>query len=326
MSMKKLNSPMIKKKSINNAQISEESANRPFTLPPGEFKPKQSLGQNFLTDQNYVLKIVNSFSDSIDSSNGSNVIEIGPGPGSLTKTLIQRYPEMMAIEIDQRAVELLNTKFPQLKVKHMDVLNADWVSLAEERACALNIIGNLPYNIVSQVLFSLADSHKAINTAVLTMQLEVAERVTAAHSTKDYGIPSVVFQLYGKVEMNFKIPPTVFYPRPKIDSALVTFDFTKPHKDLYRVNSGDLRKVVNTAFRQRRKMMRQSLKELMIQDNLIIPDRWATLRPEQLIPEQFIELTADLYGEASQVETYDVNKLSMFDSKDKIWRASMKSL
>jgi ribosomal RNA small subunit methyltransferase A len=221
-------------------QADDTIKDRPFTLPPGEFKPKQSLGQNFLSDQNYVMKIVDSFTD--NSEDGCRVVEIGPGPGSLTRVLLDRYPKMTAIELDQRAISFLITKLPKLKVMHMDVLDVDWPQLAIEKGGALNIIANLPYYIVSQVLFSLADSHKAINKAVVTMQLEVAERVTANPNSKQYGIPSVVFQLYGQTSVNFKIPPSVFYPKPKVDSALVTIDFTKPHKDLYRVDGKNLRK------------------------------------------------------------------------------------
>jgi len=91
----------------------------------------------------------------------------------------------------------------------------------------------------------------------------------------------------------------VFFPKPNVDSALLTLDFTKPHPDLYRVDGDHLRRVVTAAFRQRRKMMRQSLKELLQAEGLVLPEKWATLRPEQLTPPQFIDLTADLFGEAA---------------------------
>lgn len=128
------------------------------------------------------------------------------------------------------------------------------------------------------------------------MQLEVAERICAQPSTKQYGIPSVIFQLYGSTKMNFKIPPTVFFPVPKVDSALVTIDFTTPHRDLHLIEMDHLRRIVTMAFRQRRKMMRQSLKDLLLSEALVLPDRWATKRPEELRPEEFIQLTIDVYG------------------------------
>ena len=158
------------KQSLDDA-AREKEKDRPFTLPSGSFKPLQSLGQNFLSDQNYVKKIVDAFKD--DSEMGKNVVEIGPGPGALTRVLYPKYPNMTAIEIDARAVEFLNGKLPGLNVQHLDVLQTDWPQLAADKGGSLNIIANLPYYIVSQVLFSLADSHRAVDTAVLTMQLEV---------------------------------------------------------------------------------------------------------------------------------------------------------
>jgi len=298
----------------------QKTPDRPFTLPPGEFRPKQSLGQNFLSDQNYVLKIVNELKDT--SEEGHKVIEIGPGPGALTRVLYERYPKMTAIEIDQRAVEFLATKLPGLKVINKDVLEVDWPQIASERNGKVNIIANLPYYIVSQVLFSLADSHKAIEKAIVTMQLEVAERICASPNTKAYGIPSVVFQLYANPKMCFKIPPTVFYPAPKVDSALITLDFTKPHPALHSVDGDQLRRVITEAFRKRRKMMRQSLKELLNQEGLEMPEKWAERRPEQLTPSDFLELTRDLFQSKNNNTNDNENDESQQGYKSKkIWRS-----
>lgn len=219
---------------------SDEIKDRPFTLPPGEFRPKQSMGQNFLSDQNYVNKICDSFSD--NSEQGIRVIEIGPGPGALTRVLFPKYPLMTAIELDQRAVAFLGTKLPGLNVIRQDVLLTNWAELAANKGGKLNIIANLPYHIVSQVLFSLADAHKTIHTAVVTMQLEVAERINASPNSKTYGIPSVVFQLYSKPKLLFKIPPSVFFPKPKVDSALISLDFTVVHPRLFTVDGHRLRR------------------------------------------------------------------------------------
>jgi len=273
---------------------------RPFTLPPGAFKPKQSLGQNFLSDQNYVIKICDAFTDT--SEGGHRVVEVGPGPGALSRVLYPRYPKMSAIELDQRAIKFLSEKLPGLKVIHEDVLLVDCAAIAAERGGPVRIIANLPYYIVSQVLFSLADTPKAVECAVVTMQLEVAERVTARPRTKDYGIPSVVFQLYCKAHMNFKIPPSVFFPKPAVDSALVTLDFTRPHPDLQRVRLSKLRLVLTTAFQQRRKMLRKSLQDLLKAEELTMPEKWAEHRPDALTPIQFVQLTIDLFGEIPKAE------------------------
>ena len=182
----------------------KQTSDRPFSLPPGQFKPKQSLGQNFLSDQNYVLKIVDALQD--DSVEGCRVVELGPGPGALSRMLIKRYPKMTAVEIDQRAVAFLGEKLPALNVVNMDVLDCDWTTMAQQRGGKINVIGNLPFYITSQILFSLADHWRAVNKAVVTMQYEVAERIIARPKSKQYGILSVVFQLYGNPKMNFKIP------------------------------------------------------------------------------------------------------------------------
>ena len=226
---------------------------------------------------------------------GVRVVELGPGPGALSRVLLERYPKMTAVEIDQRAVEFLGDKLPGLNVINMDVLQCDWSQMAKERGGRLSIIGNLPFYITSQILFSLADSWNAVDKAVVTMQYEVAERMVAKTSTKQYGILSVVFQLYGTPKLNFKIPPTVFFPRPKVDSALVTMEF-RPHPALQSVNSDKLRKVITASFRQRRKMLRASLKDLLNTHSLTLPEKWRTLRPEALTPLDFVALTKDIFG------------------------------
>jgi len=288
---------------------------RPFTLPPGKFRPKQSLGQNFLSDQNYVVKICDSLVD--ESDKGSRVVEVGPGPGALSRVLHTRYPSMTAIELDQRAVAFLAEKIPGLEVIHQDVLEVDWSQMAAKKGGPISVIANLPYYIVSQVLFSFADAHKSIRQAVVTMQLEVAERITAKPSTKQYGIPSVVFQLYAQPKLNFKIPPSVFFPKPNVDSALVTLDFTKPHPQLVRVNGDHLRKVVTTAFRQRRKMMRASLRDMLVTEKLVLPEKWSTMRPEQLQPVEFVQLTVDLFGERSSAE------IASEEPQAAVWRRAL---
>eukprot|EP01040_Poterioochromonas_malhamensis_P005807 gene5807-6247_t len=300
----------------------EEVPDRPFTLPPGKFRPKQSLGQNYLSDQNYVNKIVAAFhlerqqiAGQKDDVTGKQVIEIGPGIGAITRTISPLYPDMLAVEIDERAVELLGEKLPSLKVQHGDILNFRFEQYSKEvlGGRKIAIIANLPYHIVSQVLFSLADAHQAIDVATVTAQLEVAERVTASPNTKAYGIPSVILQLYGTTKMNFKIPPTVFYPVPKVDSALMTIDFTQPHPLLHSVDKRSLRRVLSQSFQKRRKMLRTSLKEMLEQEGLTLPLKWHERRPESLTPEEFLHLTRELFGDRPP-------KHNCKDDLQNIWR------
>jgi 16S rRNA (adenine1518-N6/adenine1519-N6)-dimethyltransferase len=269
--------------------------NRPFTIPKGEFKPNKSLGQNFLSDQNYVNKIVNAFH--CTSKLGCRVMELGPGPGALTRVLFQRYPQMTGVEVDKRAIMFLKEKIPDVNIIHQDVLKIDWPQTAADKSGPMSVIGNLPYNITSQILFSLIDSHKAVKTAVVTAQYEVGARIVAKPKTKQYGILSVAFQLYTTPKMNFKIPATVFFPKPKVVSCLMTLDFSRPHPGLHRVSIYQLRRLLLTSFQQRRKMLRKSLKDLLQNEGLELPEEYQTKRPEELSPEDFLRLTTDLFGE-----------------------------
>jgi 16S rRNA (adenine1518-N6/adenine1519-N6)-dimethyltransferase len=172
--------------------------------------------------------------------------------------------------------------------------------MAELRGGPLVVVGNLPYYITSQILFSFVDCAPAVRRAVVTMQWEVAQRLVAKPGSKDYGILSVVFQLYAAPTVNFKIPPTVFYPQPKVDSALCTIDFPAT-REPFPCAASDLRKVITTAFQQRRKMLRQSLKELLKTAGpggatLALPEALGARRPEDLAPREFIELTLLVCG------------------------------
>jgi phospholipid N-methyltransferase len=176
------------------------------TLPSGAFKPKQSLGQNFLRDGNTVTKILKAFHKDATRYRATvdKIVELGPGAGALTDPLVKTYGTnvLQCIELDPRSVELLAEKHPNLHVRHQDVLQVDYPKMAQEVGQPLVVFGNLPYYITSQILFALADASHfgAVDCATVTMQWEVAQRMVASISTKDYGILSVVFQLYGKID------------------------------------------------------------------------------------------------------------------------------
>ena len=328
------------------------------SLPGGSFRPKQSLGQNFLRDGNTVAKIVKAFvkdaTETLDKKNGVErdltqsdlrAVELGPGAGALTDSLVPALGSnnLQCIEIDPRSVELLGEKHPSLRVSHLDVLQADYPSIADEEGGPLSIIGNLPYYITSQILFALADaSHtNAVRSATVTMQWEVGKRIVAPTRCKDYGILSVVFQLYADCKIHFKIPPTVFYPQPKVDSALIGLHFLGPgqlRRRLAGVSPAHLRTVVTATFQQRRKTVRNGLKQLAltvyegdkervqqffeseplplpqsVQDAIDagdefalaqqLPSDWVKKRPEELTPGQFVEITRLLYGTAGAEES-----------------------
>jgi 16S rRNA (adenine1518-N6/adenine1519-N6)-dimethyltransferase len=339
-------------------------------LPSGKLKPKQSLGQNFLKDPNTVAKIVRAFPDDATIRGDrpgkplDSIVELGPGAGALTNRLVENYGTevLQCIEIDSRSVEILGARYPSLLVHHADVLQVNYPAMADKEGQPLVIIGNLPYYITSQILFALADAshYGAVDCATVTMQWEVAQRMVAPTSCKDYGILSVVFQTYADVRCHFKIPPTVFYPQPKVDSALVGLHFlgpTKLRQRLAGVRPRDFRTVVTTVFRQRRKTIRNSLKKLpgvdaeILKEKLnssplhlpqsvleaqangdtfalsqILPDDWASKRPEELTPGQFVEVTRLLYGSSSSSSSNNNTSSTCDDQRDvsdlgrKVWR------
>ncbi|MFW5972870.1 MAG: 16S rRNA (adenine(1518)-N(6)/adenine(1519)-N(6))-dimethyltransferase RsmA [Bacteroidota bacterium] len=252
-------------------------------------QPKKSLGQNFLRDQNTARKIV----DALQAPHDAHVVEIGPGTGSLTRYLLPRFERLTVVEIDQRAVGVLSETFPGLDVRHGDVLDIDWKGLASEKGGPIHAIGNLPYYITSQILFSILEARRHVREAVMMMQLEVAERLVAAPRTKAYGILSVVAQLYADVELLFRVPPTVFVPRPDVTSAVIRLvpRMEDAHPDL---DDDTVRRVIRTAFNQRRKTLRNSLKPLATEFGTSVPDTWSGKRAEELTPDEFVDLARRL--------------------------------
>ena len=248
------------------------------------FRPRKSLGQNFLTDPNVARKIVGALRAGPEAS----LVEIGPGQGALTGLLMERYPKLTALEVDARAVALLRERFHGLDVRHADVLTVDWAALAEEKGGPLHVIGNLPYNITSPILFGLLDAHTHVREAVLMMQLEVAQRLVAVPRTKAYGILSVAVQLYAKPELLFRVSKNVFFPKPDVTSAVVRLDFSQMREP--DVDPAFLRQVVRTAFNQRRKTLRNSLSRWTRGAGARLPHDWDRRRAEELPPEAFVEL------------------------------------
>lgn len=219
------------------------------------FKTKKSLGQHFLHDQNIISKILKS----VNAAEHDRIIEIGPGTGALTLGLAQYYPDLHAIELDTRAIEILSRDVPGLIVHHADVLKVNWPELISAESDTY-IIGNLPYYITSPILFSLLESRLLFKEAVLMMQKEVARRLVASPSTKDYGILSVQTQLMCTPELLFDVSPNSFSPPPNVMSTVIRLTFNKPA--LPCTDKG-LKTVVRTAFNQRRKKLSNSLKPVL---------------------------------------------------------------
>ena len=257
------------------------------------YHPKKSLGQHFLHDGNIARKIVAE----LDPRPGEHVLEIGPGPGVLTALLADHDITLTAVEIDARAVEALRTRFsgerfPHVHVIHADILLWDIASVHPAAAPPLRCIGNLPYNITSQILFRLFDHAQHFEDAVLMMQREVAERLIARPGGKDYGILSVFTQLHGEVRRSFNVSPNVFTPRPAVWSSVVHLHL-RDTRLAHIQNYSFFRSIVKATFGQRRKTIANSLRHAGIERDAVGPEaeQYLRKRPEQLSVDDFIILS-----------------------------------
>ncbi|GAB4291044.1 MAG: 16S rRNA (adenine(1518)-N(6)/adenine(1519)-N(6)) -dimethyltransferase RsmA [Ignavibacteriaceae bacterium] len=247
--------------------------------------PLKRLGQHFLQDPNILRKIILE----LNPVGGENIVEIGPGTGTLTEKLIERVPDLTVIEIDSRATDMLGSKFPGLKIINEDFLKVNLNLLQKHPEDKIRIVGNIPYNLTSPIIFRLINERKKISDAVFLVQYEVARRMTAQKGSKDYGILAVLLRIFAEVRLCFKVSPNVFLPKPKVHSAVVHIYFNKAQFE------GKFEKLlislVKAAFGKRRKTLKNSLassifKELNFTDCGID----LSLRAEQLDPGQFLEL------------------------------------
>ena len=250
-------------------------------------RAKKHLGQHFLKDENIASKIA----DSLSFEGYQNVLEIGPGMGVLTKYLLKKEKTIWVVEIDNESIDYLRSHYLHLtdRIINADFLKMDLASHFNEEPLA--IIGNFPYNISSQIVFKAIECRDLIPEFSGMFQKEVAMRIAAGPGSKTYGIISVLTQAFYDVEYLFTVPPSVFNPPPRVDSGVIRLVRKKDYH--LPVDVPFFFRVVKTAFNQRRKTLRNSLKSFQISDKLK-EDVIFAQRPEQLSVEQFIELTKSL--------------------------------
>lgn len=248
-----------------------------------QVRAKKHLGQHFLKDQEIARRIA----ESLPLREASPVLEIGPGMGVLTRYLLQNpLINLRAVEIDSESVVYLHQHFPQLEVIEGDFLQMDLNKLYDGK---FSVIGNFPYNISSQILFKVLDYKDKIPNVAGMLQKEVAERIASKPGKKAYGILSVFMQAYYHVEYLFTVSEQVFDPPPKVKSAVIRF--TRNEVEKLDCDEKLFRTVVKTAFNQRRKTLRNSLKPLVEKDNPMYADTLFDKRPEQLDVQSFVHLT-----------------------------------
>lgn len=253
-----------------------------------QVRPKKNLGQHFLTD----LDIARRIADTVDACPDLPVLEVGPGMGVLTQYLVEKPREVRVVEIDRESVVYLNEHFPRLRdnIIGEDFLRMDLTSLFDGGQFVLT--GNYPYDISSQIFFKMIDNKDLIPCCTGMIQREVALRMASAPGCKAYGILSVLIQAWYNVEYLFTVDEDVFNPPPKVKSAVIRM--TRNGVTSLGCDEQLFRRVVKTAFNQRRKMLRVSLRPLLAGRD--VPSGFfdhpvMTRRPEQLTVTEFVELT-----------------------------------
>jgi 16S rRNA (adenine1518-N6/adenine1519-N6)-dimethyltransferase len=243
-------------------------------------KAKKQLGQHFLTDLNVITDIIDLIKHECDSD--TPLIEVGPGKGVLTKELDAHYSEFKAIEFDRDMISILNEELPNLDLIQNDFLKVPIDSLSDKE---LNIVGNFPYNISTEIIFKILDHVDKVKCMVGMFQKEVAERICAGPKGRVNGIISIRAQAHYHAEKIFDIPPDAFSPPPKVQSSMIVLR----RREDYEIdcNVKTFSQVIRMAYGQRRKKMRNTLKSLLGESDHPLLQK----RPEELSVQEFIILS-----------------------------------
>lgn len=256
--------------------------------------PRKRFGQNFLTDQLVLSQIIRA----IHPQSGEVMVEIGPGLAAMTTLLLDALPQMHVVELDRDLVTRLKKNFPpeKLIIHEGDALKFDFSSISLTPGRKLRVVGNLPYNISSPLLFHLADIAGIVEDQHFMLQKEVVERMVAEPGSKAYGRLSVMLQWRYHMELLFIVPPDAFDPPPKVDSAIVRMI---PKAEVLDCAQADLEAVVTKAFSQRRKVIRNCVAGMFTEQQLTDAGIDPQARPETVALEQYVNLARMLTHSAS---------------------------
>ena len=252
---------------------------------------KKSLGQNFLIDKNIIKSIVNIG----DIKKNNVILEVGPGTGNLTEYILKKNPKkIFVIEKDSNLVNLLNGKFnDKINILNKDILKFDLNNISKEK---IIIFGNLPYNISTKILTQWITTHekfKCYKKLILMFQKEVADRILAKTNSRNYGRLSIISNWRLNIKKEFNISPQCFFPKPKVDSTLLSF---VPKKEFYYIkNPENLEKITRIFFNQRRKMIKNPLKQIFKNPEKVAVNFKLNLnlRPQNLSPLTYFNITRE---------------------------------
>ena len=262
---------------------------RVTTAPTLHLRPRKSLGQNFLRDDNTARKIA----EAINPKGDDCVLEIGPGEGALTKHLAGKCRSLSAIEMDERAVKALKTTFAGRGVEVIlgDFLKVDLPEFAAGHPGRFRIVGNIPYNITTPILFHVIDNRRGVYDLTITVQKEVGRRMMAGPGTRDYGILSVFCGYFADVRALFEVSREVFYPKPDVTSLVMQLRMLE--QPVHPAHDEDFfRAMVRSTFGKRRKTLRNSLRYFASPRGIVVPDLPVLQkRPEQLTLRELVDLS-----------------------------------
>ena len=264
-----------------------------------DISPRKSLGQNFVVEPNTIRQVIELASIKSDDF----VIEVGPGIGSLTSSLLEVAGHVTAVEVDRALVEvlkdLLQPEDKKFRLINADVMNLDVNELLVARNQSWNLVANLPYNISVSVICDFLERVPVITKMTVMVQREVAERLVAKTGEKAFGLPSLKIQYFAEVKKIADVPPSVFLPRPKVDSSLLQIE--RREKCLIDANYDVLFELAKRSFSQRRKMLRRSLKETFDLNDFESAGIDPTRRAEDITLEEWGELTNQLIRKQDKI-------------------------
>lgn len=249
-------------------------------------KARKRFGQNFLVDNYYIDQII----EQIHPQPDQHVVEIGPGLGAITKLLLPPISgQLTVVEIDNDLAERLQQNYSeQITIVHQDVLTVDFAQIYT--GSPLKIVGNLPYNISTPLMFHLTQYLDKIEDVHVMLQKEMAQRLLAEPCSKHYGRLTVMMQYYFDIALGFHLPPSAFHPAPKVDSSFIEMrPILQP--EVVCMDKPLFEKVVNQAFQQRRKTLRNTLRNLMKEEDFIALAIEPSLRPDNLSVQDYVNIT-----------------------------------